>query len=79
MSTDPGFLITPRRCAQARALLQIDRAELASRADVPEQDVWDFEEGWRRPRPAKLLRITVALAEAGITFDCADGARLIAR
>jgi len=72
--------ITPAQCQAARALVGMDQGILAREADVPLNDVVEFETGSRIPPANTLAAIRKAL-EAGVTFideddDGGPGVRL---
>jgi hypothetical protein len=73
-------LILPSQCRAARALIDMDQAELARRAVVPRHLVADFEDGSLIHRPNDLAAIRAALEAAGVIFvdenDEGPGVRL---
>ncbi|MEX6506967.1 helix-turn-helix domain-containing protein [Jiella sp. M17.18] len=69
-----GFrLIIPAQCRAARALVEMDQAELAKRANVSRNTVVDFEKGRRTPNTNNLAAILSALQEAGVEFIAENG------
>src|SRR5208282_1285709 len=65
--------ILPSQCRAARALLDMDHAELARRAVVPRDAIADFEIGSRTPLPDSLAAIRAALEAAGVIFIDENG------
>ena len=65
--------ILPSQCRAARALLDMDHAELARRSVVPRDTIVDFEIGSRTPLPDSLAAIRAALEAAGVIFIDENG------
>jgi transcriptional regulator with XRE-family HTH domain len=72
--------ILPSQCRAARALIEMDQAELARRSVVPRHVVTDFENGSLTPSAKDLAAIRAALEAAGVIFvdenDEGPGVRL---
>jgi transcriptional regulator with XRE-family HTH domain len=60
--------ILPSQCRAARAIIEMDRAELARRAVVPRHLVADFENGSLTPSAKDLVAIRAALEAAAVVF-----------
>ena len=60
--------ILPSQCRAARALIDMDQADLARRAVVPRHIIVDFENGSVTPSESDLAAIRNALRAAGIIF-----------
>jgi predicted transcriptional regulator len=60
--------ILPSQCRAARALIDMDQAELARRAVVPRHIIADFENRSVAPSANNLAAIRVALEAAGVIF-----------
>lgn len=61
-------MLTPALCRAARALIGIDRAELAETAGVDDRTVEAFEAELAVPEGNVLLVIAAALASFGVNF-----------
>jgi predicted transcriptional regulator len=70
--------ITPAQCRAARALVDMDQADLARNAVVSRNVIVDFERGSRTPLANNLAAIKRALEESGVEFTNGDqpGVRL---
>ena len=72
--------ILPSQCRAARALIDMDQADLARRAVVPRHIIADFENGSVTPSESNLAAIRTALETAGVIFvdenDEGPGVRL---
>jgi predicted transcriptional regulator len=66
-------LILPAQCRAARALVEMDQAELARRAVVPRHVVADFENGTVAPSANNLSAIRAALEATGVIFVDENG------
>jgi predicted transcriptional regulator len=64
--------ITPAQCRAARALVDMEQAELARRAVVSRNVIIDFEGGSRTPMANNLSAIRSALEAAGVEFTDGD-------
>ena len=60
--------ILPSQCRAARALIDMDQADLARRAVVPRHIIADFEHGSVTPSESNLAAIRTALEAAGVIF-----------
>jgi transcriptional regulator with XRE-family HTH domain len=60
--------ILPSQCRAARALIEMDQAELARRAVVPRHVVADFENGSLIPSANDLAAIRAVLEADGVIF-----------
>lgn len=60
--------ITPAQCRAARALVELDQAPLAQRANVSRNVIIDFEKGRRTPTANNMAAIRAALEAAGVEF-----------
>lgn len=70
-------MITPAQCRGARAMLGLNRKDLADRAKVAERTIVDFERGARQTYARTLEDIERALENEGIEFieeDDSNGA-----
>lgn len=66
--------ISPAQCRAARALIELDQADLAERANVSRNVIVDFEKGRRTPTANNLVAIQSALEAAGVVFvDAVNG------
>jgi predicted transcriptional regulator len=65
--------ILPSQCRAARALIDMDQAELARRAVVPRHVIADFENGSVAPSASNLAAIRAALEAAGVIFVDENG------
>ncbi len=65
--------ILPSQCRAARALLDMDHAELARRAVVSRDTITDFENGGRTPSAKNLAAIRAALETSGVIFIDENG------
>jgi predicted transcriptional regulator len=70
LSTTP---IIPAQCRAARALVDMDQADLARKAVVSRNVIVDFEKGNRTPLANNLSAIRTALESAGVEFIAANG------
>jgi hypothetical protein len=68
-----SLLILPSQCRAARALIEMDQAELALRAVVPHHVLVDFENGALTPSAKNLAAIRAALEAAGVIFVDENG------
>jgi hypothetical protein len=71
VSTDaksPAASISPSQCRAARALIDMDHAELARRAVVARDVIVDFENGSLTPSANDLAAIRAALEAVGVIF-----------
>ncbi|PSJ64096.1 hypothetical protein [Pseudaminobacter soli (ex Li et al. 2025)] len=66
-------MITGSQCHAGRALVEISRAELASRSRVDELIIEQFEHEMELPGPAAIAAIQKALEDLGAVFICEDG------
>ncbi|MDH6232947.1 hypothetical protein M2281_003546 [Mesorhizobium soli] len=66
-------MITGSQCHAGRALVEISRAELASRSRVDELIIEQFEHELELPGPAAIAAIQKALEELGAIFISEDG------
>ncbi|WP_285294734.1 helix-turn-helix transcriptional regulator [Aureimonas altamirensis] len=60
--------ITAAQCRAARALVELDQAELAKRSNLSRNTIVDFEKGRRLPGTNNLSAIQSALEAAGVVF-----------
>jgi hypothetical protein len=60
--------ISPSQCRAARALIDMDHAELARRAVVARDVIVDFENGTRTPVADSIDAIRKALEAGGVEF-----------
>ncbi|MGB3901112.1 MAG: helix-turn-helix transcriptional regulator [Mesorhizobium sp.] len=67
-------MMTGPLCKAARALVQVSRAKLATRADVPKDHLESFERGLHTPDPAALAKLQATLEELGAVFIPEEGA-----
>ncbi len=65
--------ISPAQCRAARALLELDQAQLAEAANVSRNTVVAFEKGQRTPNQNNLLALQAALETAGVEFLDSNG------
>jgi transcriptional regulator with XRE-family HTH domain len=65
--------MTPAQCRAARALLNLDQAELANASGIARSTLADFERGARIPRRASLSAIEAELTHRGVKFIEANG------
>ena len=65
--------LLPSQCRAARALLDVDHAELARRAVVPRDAIADFENGSRTLSQDRIAAIRAALEAAGVIFIDENG------
>ena len=65
--------ILPSQCRAARALLEMDQAELARRAVVTRHIITDFENGSVAPSAKNLAAIRAALEAVGVIFIDENG------
>jgi transcriptional regulator with XRE-family HTH domain len=65
--------ILPSQCRAARALLDMDHAELARRAVVSRDTIADFENGGRTPSTNNLAAIRASLETSGVIFIDENG------
>ena len=65
--------ILPSQCRAARALVDMDQAELARRAVVSRDAIVDFENGGRAPLAKSLAAIRAALEATGVIFIDENG------
>jgi transcriptional regulator with XRE-family HTH domain len=65
--------ILPSQCGAARALIEMDQAELARRAVVPRRVVADFENGSLTPPANDLAAIRTVLEADGVIFIDENG------
>jgi transcriptional regulator with XRE-family HTH domain len=64
--------LAPERSRAARGLLDWSQAELASRSNLSESTIRDFEKGRRVPSVNNLAAIQRALESAGVEFTNGD-------
>ena len=55
-------MMTGPLCKAARALVQVSRAKLATRADAPKDHLESFERGLHTPDPDALAKLQATLA-----------------
>ncbi len=67
-------MMTGPLCKAARALVQVSRAKLATRADAPKDHLESFERGLHTPDPAALAKLQATLEELGAVFIAEEGA-----
>jgi transcriptional regulator with XRE-family HTH domain len=60
--------MTPEQCRAARALLNLEQAELAASAGVSRSTLADFERSTRKPRSSSLEALRQELMRRGIDF-----------
>jgi transcriptional regulator with XRE-family HTH domain len=75
MSTEdksPAESISPSQCRAARALIEMNQAELARRAVVSTDTIADFENGSRIRAANALAAIRAALEFGGVIFIDGD-------
>lgn len=65
--------MNPAQCRAARALLNMEQAELSEASGIARATVIDFEKGVRSPRPATISAIRAALEAAGVIFVDENG------
>ena len=70
--------LTPAQSRAARGLLDWSQTELASRSNLSESTIRDFEKGRRVPSPNNLAAVERAFEVEGVEFlnDDAPGVRL---
>lgn len=68
--------ITPPQSRAARGLVDWSQADLASRSNLSESTIRDFEKGRRTPGPNNLAAIRSALEAAGVEFIAENGGGL---
>lgn len=66
--------LTPAQSRAARGLLDWSQSELASRSNLSESTIRDFEKGRRVPSPNNLAAIRHAFEAAGVIFIAENGA-----
>lgn len=66
-------MIAGSQCRAGRALVEISRAKLAARANVPEQVIERFENRLGEPDEATIARLAHALEELGAVFIDENG------
>jgi DNA-binding XRE family transcriptional regulator len=62
------MLITSAQCRAARALVDMDQADLAKAAQVTRNVIINFEKGRSKPNRNNLSAIRRILEEAGVEF-----------
>lgn len=65
-------ILTPAQCRAARALLEWNQAELATKANVGAGSVRDFELESRTDQTTAVRKIVQALEDAGVVFIPGD-------
>jgi transcriptional regulator with XRE-family HTH domain len=65
--------LTPAQSRSARGLLEWSQAELATRSNLSESTVRDFEKARRLPTINSLAAIRRALESAGVEFIAENG------
>jgi len=60
--------MTPAQSRAARALLELNQADLAQNAGLGLSTIVDFEKGRRQVSPAAVVAIKAAFERAGIQF-----------
>lgn len=65
--------MTPGQCRAARAILNLEQADLAGRAGVARATLIDFEKEQRAPRESTVAAIRSALEAAGVEFIAENG------
>jgi predicted transcriptional regulator len=65
--------IIPAQCRAARALIDMDKADLARKAVVSRNVIVDFERGSRTPLANNLAAIKRVLEESGVEFIAENG------
>jgi transcriptional regulator with XRE-family HTH domain len=65
--------ITPAQSRAARGLLNWSRQDLADRAHVRKQTVWEFETEKRTSNPSTVQNLRRALEDAGVRFTESGG------
>lgn len=75
MKLDQEKIISPSQCRAARALIDIDGAELAERAGVAPSTISSFENANSDPNPRTMRKICTALEQAGANFVEGDGVK----
>ncbi|HEV2559322.1 MAG TPA: helix-turn-helix transcriptional regulator [Microvirga sp.] len=66
-------MIQPAQSRAARGLLDWSQQELASRSNLGESTIRDFEKGRRVPSPNNLAAVMRALESAGVEFIPENG------
>lgn len=61
-------MITGPLCKAARALVQIDRAQLAERTGVTQEEIAEFEDGFVELAPEATAKLEAALEALGAMF-----------
>jgi DNA-binding transcriptional regulator YiaG len=62
------MILSPAQCRAARGLVEWSQDELATRAEVGNSTVRDFEKGRRVPLDDNLTAMRRALEDAGVEF-----------
>ena len=65
--------MTPDQCRAARAILNLEQADVAERAGIARATLIDFEKGQRVPRASTIAAIRAALEAAGVDFIAENG------
>ena len=68
--------ITPQQCRAARELLGWTPAQLADAVAMSQATISLFERGARKMAASNQHAIRIALEQAGVEIDAADGPRL---
>lgn len=68
-------ILTPSQCRAARAILDINRNQLAELSSVSAPAIGNFETGQAEPRAQSLAQLRLALEAAGVEFLDTDGVR----
>jgi transcriptional regulator with XRE-family HTH domain len=69
------MILTPAQCRAARGLVAWSQDQLATRAEVGNSTVRDFEKGRRVPLDESLTAIRRALEDAGVDFISAKSGK----